>query len=165
MEKAAEKSRRKEYITILSVLASFAVIALHVNSFWEFRETRSWVFANAVERLFYFAVPIFFMITGATLIDYRKRYTTKEFFIKRIKRTVIPFLAWSVLGAMVYFLRGGEWMGVRNLISGILDCRFITIFWFFPALFAIYIVIPFISLIPEDKRRSGFGYAIIAFLS
>ena len=157
-----KKSRRKEYITILSVLASFAVVMLHVNSFWFFRKSGTWIVANIIESVMYFAVPVFFMISGATLINYRKRYTTKQFFVKRIKRTVIPFLVWSVFGTIYYFANGGEWTGIRGLISGILACKYVDIYWFFPALFAVYLAMPFVSLIPEEKRKQGFGYAIIA---
>lgn len=65
----------------------------------------------AIEVLFYWAVPIFFMLTGATLMRYRERYDTKTFLLKRFQRTVIPFLAWSTI---LYFvvticIQGGLW--------------------------------------------------------
>lgn len=162
--KTASKRQKKTYITVLSVLAGFAVVALHVNSFWTFRKSWGWVVTDFVESLFYFAVPVFFMITGATLIDYRKRYTTKEFLKKRIKRTVIPFLIWSIIGIIFYQAKGGAWTGVRDAISGVFTCRYVSIYWFFPALFAVYLLIPFVSLIPENKRKEAFKYAIGACL-
>ncbi len=33
-----------------------------------------------LEVSFYWAVPVFFMLTGVTLLDYRKRYSTKVFY-------------------------------------------------------------------------------------
>ncbi len=36
-----------------------------------------WVSANLLETIFYFALPVFFMISGATLLDYRSKYSTK----------------------------------------------------------------------------------------
>lgn len=158
------RANRKEYITILSVLSSFAVVALHVNGFWSLRQTSGWVVNNFIECLFYFAVPVFFMITGATLIDYRKRYTTKQFFAKRIKRTVIPFLIWSIIGAVFFYANHHEWLGMRNFVSGILNPTFVNIYWFFPALFAVYLIIPFFALIPEENRKQAFSYAIILCL-
>lgn len=81
------------YVENLSVLSAFAVVALHVNGvFWNFSYDRYWLTANVIESLFYFAVPIFFMITGVTLLDYNDRYSTKEYFKKRIKKTFLPFL-------------------------------------------------------------------------
>lgn len=51
-----------------------------------------------IEALFYFAVPVFFMLTGATLINYRKRYGTGTFFKKRLLKTLVPFIIWSIIG-------------------------------------------------------------------
>lgn len=162
MREVKKASAGKSYITILGALASFAVVAIHVNNFWDFRPDGSWIITDLVECLMYCAVPIFFMISGATLINYRERYTTKQYFLKRIKRTVIPFIVWSAIGAAFHFARVQDWSGTRNLISGILNCDFVMIYWFFPALFVAYLIIPFLSLVPIQKRRAGFGYAAIA---
>ncbi len=68
--------KKKYYIQNLSVLSAFAVVALHVNGeFWNFSYGRYWITSNIIESLFYFAVPIFFMITGVTLVDYNERYS------------------------------------------------------------------------------------------
>lgn len=69
--------KKKIYIQILGVIACLAVVAMHVNGcFWQFSYDRYWITANIIECICYFAVPIFFMISGATLLNYRKRYTT-----------------------------------------------------------------------------------------
>ena len=65
--------KKVQYISFLSVFASLAVVFLHVNAcFWNFSKDFYWITANLIESVFYFAVPIFFMITGATLLDYRE---------------------------------------------------------------------------------------------
>lgn len=69
------------YLSALNALSCIAVVMLHTNScFWEFSKARYWVTANVIECVMYFAVPVFFMISGATLLDYRERYSTKTFF-------------------------------------------------------------------------------------
>lgn len=97
--------KRLFYITVLNVLACFAVVAIHCSNvaFWNFQPTRTWVTGNLVETLFYPAVPIFFMISGVTLMDYLKRYDDKTFLKKRFSKTVLPFLAWSLI-AYVYWI-------------------------------------------------------------
>lgn len=85
--------KKKIYIQILGVIACLAVVAMHVNGcFWQFSYDRYWITANIIECICYFAVPIFFMISGATLLNYRKRYTTAVFFKKRFGKTLVPFL-------------------------------------------------------------------------
>lgn len=101
--------KRKEYIQNLSVISAFAVVMLHTNGvFWKFSYERYWVTANVIESVFYFAVPIFLMISGVTLIDYSKRYSTKDYFKKRIKKSVIPFILWSLLFLIYLKLLGNN---------------------------------------------------------
>ena len=76
---------------MLNVVSCLGVLFLHTSGFWGFGKTRGWVAANFIECVFYFAVPIFIMIPGATLIDYRDRCTTAEYFKKRIKKPLSRF--------------------------------------------------------------------------
>ena len=67
------------YFDILNVVAAFGVVAMHFNGLVHaYMPTWDWVQAHAVDCLFYWAVPVFFMLSGSTLMDYRDRYTTKE---------------------------------------------------------------------------------------
>ena len=71
-------NNRIEYISMASVVSALAVIFLHTNDcFWTFSTARYWFSANIIESVFYFAVPIFFMISGAMLIGYNDRYDLK----------------------------------------------------------------------------------------
>lgn len=156
--------KKKTYIQVLGVFACLAVVALHVNGcFWAFSYDRYWITANMIEGICYFAVPVFFMISGATLLNYRNRYSTAVFFKKRFVKTVIPFLAWSVIGLLwQIFATGIVPENFGALIGGIVNTSYVSIYWFFPALFAVYLAVPFLTLIPEKVRKRGFGYAILA---
>lgn len=96
------------YFDILNVVAAFGVVAMHFNGLVHaYMPTWDWVQALAVDCLYYWAVPVFFMLSGATLMDYRDRYTTKEFLRRRARRTLVPFLAWSVI-ALVWKVGTGQ---------------------------------------------------------
>ena len=87
-----ESTRKSESIMLMNVISMLAVVYLHSNNcFWTFSTDRYWKSANIIEAGLYFAVPCFFMITGANLLDYRQRYDTKTFLIKRAKKTVFPY--------------------------------------------------------------------------
>lgn len=139
------------------------MVLLHTNGcFWAFSYDRYWLTANVIESVFYFAVPIFFMISGATLIDYRSRYSTATFFKRRILRVVVPFVFWSCVAAIfVYVTSATLPVSVTEVISKLINTEYFSIFWFFPPLFAVYLAIPFISLISEKARKTAYGYAII----
>ena len=92
--------KRDDVLTFLQVVCAFSVITLHTNScFWKFSpDAGYWFSANIIECVFYFAVPIFFMISGITLIDYQDKYSTAVFFKKRITKALVPYLVWSCIG-------------------------------------------------------------------
>lgn len=156
----------------MNVFAAVSVVILHANvSFWLDRSKPYWATANVIESVFYFAVPVFFMLSGATLIDYQDRYSTKEFFKKRFKKAVIPFLAWSVVGLLWAYRKvlwamlagepneGLDWTFLK-VVNGIVNTKFRDIYWFFIPLFCIYMVIPLFASVRKEKRVKIFTYII-----
>lgn len=164
----AKKPQHFNYITFVNVIAALAVLLIHLNSWYAFSYGPRWAVANALHSILMCAVPLFFMISGATLIDYRKRYDTKTYFKKRFLKTLIPFLFWSIIAALVhrFWLRDHPMSDYQfpDLINRIFDTRFIPIFWFFIPLFALYLIIPILSAIDEQKRQKVFQYIIISSL-
>lgn len=175
-ENSTGKSRNPEtpritYLSLASVVSALAVVTLHTNSaFWTFNPSPSsyWPSANVIDAVFYFAVPVFFMVSGATLVNYRKRYNTQIFFLKRVNRTLIPFLFWSVMGYLfLRFVMGrnelpSDFFGV---VSGIFNVDYVSIYWFFLPLFATYLLIPLVSLVPDRLRTVVFmSIAAILFI-
>lgn len=167
---------RVNYISFINVIAAVMVVMMHANSsFWTYSTKGYWAVTNVIESVGFCAVPLFFMLSGATLIDYQKRYSTKEFFKKRFFKSVIPFLFWSVF-AMLWASRkvliamiqgkpneGLKWT-VESVLDGIINNKFQHIYWFFIPLFCIYLIIPFFAAIPERRRVKVYSYAIVAGL-
>ena len=166
-------SERKntDYLTLLNVISMIAVVTLHANGcFWTFSATASyWLTANVIECLFYFAVPIFFMISGATLLDFRDRYDTRSFIKKRVLKTVIPFLFWSVFGILyrLCFLRDLSLseLSVSKVISGILNAEYTQPYWFFLTMFVLYATYPLLSLVPKQAKARAFGVAALVMMA
>lgn len=161
------------YFDLLNIFACFAVVALHVNgAVHTFAKTRNWVSCMFIEALFYFAVPVFFMLTGATLMNYRKRYGTGTFFKKRLLKTLVPFIIWSIIGICwsVFYTKGMKISDINTpakFISAVINCKGMGIYWFFPALFSVYLTIPLFSLVDEDKRigkKGIFTYLILVYI-
>ena len=160
--------QRVHYLSLASVISAFAVVMLHTNGcFWSFSKEQYWVTANIIESVMYFAVPVFFMITGATLIDYRDRYTSKEYAWKRIQKTLIPFIIWSFIG-IIYLVLKGSWViewnigGVKNAFIKIINIDVISIYWFFGAIFSIYLSIPLFASVQKEMRMKIFTYIVIS---
>ena len=159
------KKEKQIYISVLNILACFGVVMMHCNCvFWTRPLGWKWISANFIEASFYFAVAVFFMISGVTLLDYSERYSTKDYFIKRFKKAVFPFLVWSSI-AFVYqtvlAFRHGETpdLNIIHVIDNIINARYMSVYWFFIPLFSVYLSIPVLAKV-QDKVNT-YQYAVI----
>ncbi|OOF52403.1 acyltransferase, partial [Rodentibacter genomosp. 2] len=152
-----KKQSRIIYFDLLNIIACFAVLALHHNGIVHNYDvnTLAWKQALAFEVIFYWAVPIFFMLTGATLIKYREQYSTKVFFGKRFSRAFLPFIAWSII-LLVYawFFGNFPYKNIQEIVNAIITTRVPhgDVYWFFIPLFSLYCFIPVLSLLKGHKE-------------
>ena len=136
MSTTSTGSRTYLYIDILNILACFCVIFLHHNSIVHGNIiNKTWAHSLIVEVIAYWAVPVFLMISGATLFTYRERYSTIIFFKKRFFRVVLPFLVWSII--MLLWLIATNQIDTTDLtltkiINLIIGCNVINVYWYFP---------------------------------
>ena len=159
---------KQTYLSVLNIIAALCVVLMHANGvIWSKpRPTGNlWWSSNFIETTCYFAVPVFFMITGATLMEYRNRYDTKTFLLKRFKKTFIPFIIWSIIACAFLVLTKRTEMdwNIFHIIENIFSAKYFGIFWFFPTLFMIYFSIPVLSAV--QNKIPLFKYIIILGLS
>ena len=149
--------KRVIYFDLLNIIASFAVVAMHCNGIvHSFNNTTAWKQSLIVEVAAYWAVPVFFMLSGATLMEYRSKYTTEVFLKKRAEKTLIPFIIWSILALIFNSFTGAiaiESLSGRELLSMFINCRIENIYWFFIPLFAVYLCIPVLSCLIKNSYR------------
>ena len=165
MEKKKIKNERVLYYDILNILACFCVILLHCNGMAHvYSNNRGWYISLFVDCIACWAVPVFFMLTGATLMNYRKKYDTKTFFKKRVLKTLIPFIVWATIVFIwkktnnIIKIDDLSIRGIMNFI--ILDNEEVT-YWFFWAIFSIYLCLPVLSHLTEEKHRKTLWYIAI----
>ena len=151
------------WITMANIAACLGVVILHANGvFWTYPKGHLWYTANFLETFFYWPVPVFFMLSGATLIDYRERYSTKKYFRKRCQRTLIPFLIWSIFSvAYRYTICGWETEGLKDIIIGIFNTKYNSIYWFFLPLFGVYMSIPLLAAVDSNHKISIFIFLVL----
>lgn len=156
------KSREEmNYLSLLSVISCFSVVALHANGVVHQHPTgRLWISSLLIESIFYFAVPMFFMITGITLLDYNERYSTKEYFLKRIKKTVIPFFFWSIFAFSLNVVRGEVTdFNILHIIENIFTTKYLQVYWYFIPLFSTYLCIPLFANV--KNKDNIFRYLLL----
>lgn len=153
------ESKRIEFIDYLNIFCCISVIALHCNGcFWQFSYERYWITSVVIECFFYFAVPIFFMISGVNLIDYREKYDTKTFFKKRLVKIFVPFLFWSVAWLLITKQYRGK--DIIDIFELIINTKVQGVYWFFIPLFATYLSIPVFGFIDKSDRKKVYSYVV-----
>ena len=159
---------RIEYISLASVLSAIAVVFLHSNE-WanHFSTSPEWFSANLIHAVFIFAVPIFFMISGAMLLDFNKKYDLKTYFTKRINKAVIPYILWSLFGLIfqIYYLNTINVTDVNltYILTGLATGKLVSIYWFFISLFLLYISLTIVSRFIDTKQKCFYAL-IITFM-
>lgn len=168
--------KRYSYIDALNVVSAFAVVMIHTNGpvFWENPNGMLWFTSTFIEIFFNFAVPIFFMIIGVTSLTYHKKYTTRQFLIRRFLRVLPPFIFWSIFAFFykMYILKSiNEEFNFINFLLGIYNHTYMEVFWFFIPLFSIYISLPVLAILITNLKvtiyitiYSFISYFVIPFI-
>ena len=163
--------KRRLYIDVINIISCLAVIILHHNSMVHtFEDTLNWKISLGVECGFYWAVPVFLMLSGVTLLNYREKYDTRTFFEKRIRRTVIPWLFWSVI--LLLWKLATDQLNIEaqsgsdlfiQVFNLLFNNKIESTYWFFGALFACYLTMPVFSMI-ANARRTLWYVVILNFI-
>jgi len=172
-ERSALKPEYKNYITILAIMAAVGIVMAHCNgATFNQQPHTSWEWKSS---LFLYSLvkccrPIFFMISGATLFEYRRRYGTAHFMKRRFVRTFIPWVFWCLVTMCGIF--GYAWLhsehvslDAQDVFFGIVNNRFNGSYWFMVPLFAIYLSMPLLNLMERRWRllRCMILYAFISY--
>ena len=151
--------QRVLYFDLLNIIATIAVVYLHCNGMVHtYSEGKSWAASLVIEVVFYWAVPIFFMLTGAKTLNYRKKRDTATFLKGRMLRIFLPFLAWSVILFVIRFsgLFYPQNPSVPFTLGGFADALMTNTieptYWFFFAMFGVTLSVPVLSLLAEQKK-------------
>ena len=161
-----------DYISVSKIIASFSVVILHTNSkFWKFKfhnYKNYWISANIIEGVFYFAVPIFVLCIGATLLDFNERYGLIKYYKKRVLKVVIPLLFWTFLLYFykAYFIKGINkskitFKFVWNLYYG---HKVYSIFKSIHSFILLYLIIPLITFVEKEQKLKIYTYCFVTLL-
>lgn len=136
-EKERKMASRELWGDVLRIICCFVIVLLHntCNVFDQFRDGNTAILL--VNTFTAFAVPCFYMISGAYLL--RKPQGIEVTLKHRIPKIVIPTLFWGC----IYLLLSGQVKSKAFL--GLLFQNQESHLWFMYSLFGIYMLLPFIS--------------------
>ena len=161
MTGANEGSGRIRYLEMLRAIAIVAVVVLHAaitewhqlppqGARWE---TLAWI--NSALR---FCVPVFFMISGALLLDPARPLSLRGLWRRRIPRLLVAFASWSLLYAIVEVYAPGGSGDPAELARRFFTGHFHL--WFLLALAGLYMVLPLLRAIVRDPATGWYFVAL-----
>lgn len=163
------KNKRVAYLDLLRIIASFAVVVIHVTSIAinQYNITSTTYMVNAlINSALRWAVPVFFMISGALFLDPNKQISIRKLYTKNIFRIVVCIVVWgffySILDQYLYGTLSAKsiLIAVYGIISGNTGYHM----WFLYTLVMLYIATPLFRLITCYASKSQLEYALIMWI-
>ena len=148
-------------------VAILAVIVIHIVFFLKaFEDKFSLSFLKWLEhinRLARFAIPVFFISSGALLtLKDLKINTLKKFYLAKFQRIVIPYIFFSSFATCLYSPGGNYFLkAIRDIFTG----GALVTFWFMPVLFQLYFSFPVFWYLFVVKRVKPHIILLFSFLS
>ena len=161
-------NNRIVYFDILNIIAIIAVIAMHCNRIVHIDPNiRAWNTSLIVDCVCFFAVPIFCMLSGATLMNYREKYDTKTFFKKRVLKVLIPFIFWA---AVMFIGKGAtdqlnitKLKSIKDWLNAFFANKEEGIYYFMFEILGIYLTMPLFSLLAKEENRKTLWFTVLLF--
>lgn len=151
-------TRRYDY-DILRVFSMFAVVYLHTaaKSLLSFQVTAVWGFSNILTAVATPAVPLFFMLSGALLLNDSRTEDISFLLRRRVPRLLVPLCAWSCL-VLAYTAAAGDPDGALASLRVIFGTPVIVPYWFLYALIPIYLLSPLLKTLTDRLSAAGWNY-------
>ena len=154
------------WIDATRILAIFGVVLLHTAAPYldkfEGNATADWNTANIIDAITRPSVPLFFMVSGALLIERSIGISQLK---PRLKRLIVPLLAWSI----IYLIMRAITEPNFNLVILLVQAPLMPVMyhlWFLYALIGIYLCLPLVAPAIQAaspmQLRYGLGLWVLA---
>ena len=159
--------KKISYLNILKILGSVAVVLIHVisRSWYDLSpNSTNFTYLTIFDSLVRWAVPIYFMVTGAIFLNEEKKITFKDLFFKYILRIFLIFFFWNMLygclTSIVYDHTFSLNIFMNNLL-GTLQGKNVYHLWFLLLIIGFYLCVPILKLITKKENQKIIEYFLI----
>lgn len=152
-------SPRIQYIDLLKCVSIYFICLYHFGNIFpksdeDFIKTLLMIISSC-------AVPIFFMCSGAVLLNKSINY---KIYIKKIIKIVILTIAWALLTVLFLTMIRHETISLIEIIKIVAEWRvnWVNHLWFLHAMLVIYLVYPMLKAIFDTNIK--YTYLFLGFL-
>ena len=147
-----DPSVRLIWLDFIKVLSAFAVVMTHIASIgWQAMvpTAQGWFITSVYEIATRFAVPCFFMVSGALMLNPRRCNSNYGSYCRRALHMGLIALTVSFLFFLMQYLLQG-WQGWRLILSSTIDGPYFI--WYLWVLVGIDLLIPALRAIAEKRE-------------
>lgn len=163
------------YADILRIIATFAVIILHVSAskWYDLPISEyNWQIFNIYDSLVRWAVPIFVMLSGEFFLNPDKEIDSKKLFCKYILRIVIAIIFWGLFyqfsEIFAKFILDHETITIKKFLVAFAKIIFGPPWyhlWYLYMLIGLYLLTPVYRIFTKNATEKQFQYLLILFFS
>lgn len=162
------------HLSCLRIVATLSVVWLHTCStlvqnldLFPMNEKQI-CFYNAAYQMMCWAVPVFYMITGALMLNPSKEITVKKCLTKYISRIVMAiFVFGTPFAALKLIMETGE-LGVSIIplsLKAVLENDSLRHMWYLYSLLGIYLVLPLFRLFTANAKKNEIELVLISLFA
>lgn len=156
---------------VLRTIATILVVLIHAIAPYQYatfnnHDKLSFLSLATINSITRMAVPAFFMLTGAFLLNRTSSTITKSSYLKWIKKTtvrlIIPFLIFSAIGYIYSRLSNNLQPTFLNFMANLFNYPGVQYhMWFMYSIILIYLFIPFLQKFISSLRRSELKILVV----
>ena len=169
-ETAANRhSPRWMYLDVCRLLAIFCVVLIHVTATqWHVDpvDSTDWVILTAYFGGTRFTIPMFFMMSGALLLQPDRKLSLKTLYGRYILRFVTALLFWSLLYHAVVVYAWNPYFNMDDFDAGLFVRQVLGghpyQHWFLFAIIGMYLLVPLLKCI--TRSRTATAYFLVLWL-
>lgn len=155
---------RLAYADLLRVLATIAVVVLHISAGWLGQAavgSAEWTVLCTYDALVRWSVPMFVMLSGAFLLDPKKSVNLRDIFFKYILRVLVALLVWGSFYALLDYGHSNwhfTWAGIKSAFGYVLRSQTHYHLWFLYMIIGLYLVTPILRAFVRGASRGTFHW-------
>ncbi|KZZ85031.1 acyltransferase [Bacillus sp. SJS] len=154
--------RRILYFDWLRVLATISVVVLHAAAplLYEYDKIPDyeWWTGHIYDSVTRWCVPIFFMMSGALMLNPAKKEPADLFFRKRASKVLIPFAAWTVFYLLIQMKTGDIERTPAAAVKAILSDTVYYHLWFLYVIIGLYLITPILRVYISNASRRNIEF-------
>lgn len=160
---------KQDNISYLRICATICVIWLHTcstlseNRQMFFLTDLQYIFYNVAYQIMYWAVPVFFMITGALMLGKKTSY--RQCFIKYVRRVIFALIIFGIPFSALKLLMQTKRISFNILsesIKAVIENKGFGHLWYLYVLIGIYLVLPFLQNAVSKMALQQLRYLLIS---